>query len=359
MEKLHHKRSLSTSLQPLLKTLNAVVARNFGKALVSFFVMVLGEALCIYLLVSPLYAQIGALNSAAAGASLSSLIMATVVLFASFMIWALFQYGFAVLLLRMVRGEYVTLGYVFYGWRTLSRSLKSALFVAFVGVVLTAAFVFALLYFTDVPERLIMAQRALLSGKTAPETATGAVRIDFAALSVFVLSALVTLIVYLQFAFLFQAAYDDKKGSLWGALKTNVRLLRRNKLRLLCLFLKAGGRFLVIALFAMALDGLLSFTTKANELTAVKLLLNFLYLVNGYTTLLRMYFALPVLYEEARAPQIDVVISDDADALSEREKDSAVIAETIALLEHDTAPSDAASGTDNAVTDSADADRSE
>ena len=334
---------LMKSLKPLVKTLNQVASRNLGRALVSLFVMALCETVCISALCTPLYVRVSAGDTGA-----GALLLAALVLLASFAVWALFQYGFAVLLLRMVRGDYVTLGYIFYGWRTLRRSLPVALFFAAVFTVLTFALVASLFCFTDVPARLVAANeitRTVMAANadgtaSAVQVATGAAFRAMPVLLVAAVGALVVLCALVQLSFLFQATYDGERNSLFGALRANWRLLSRRRLLLVRFVAVAGGTPLVIALLALFATFFIPATHEtgsgSSALDAVLFLLNLIYLMYGYTALLRMYFAVPVLYEEARKSTVQVVLDDE----SEREKDDAVISETIALLEHGVAPSD-------------------
>lgn len=291
-----------------------------GKALFSLFFMALCQTFVISLFVSPLYVLFLRGPDGA-----FSLVLAFAVVFISFLVWALFKFGFFTLLLRMVRGEYVTLGFVFYGWRALKRSLPVSLFFAFVLTAFSAALCAGLFLCTDFFDMFAAFFQA-------EEQAQAAFHFDVKVLIGVVLAIVVLATLFLSLAFLFLSAYDTGNSSLSAALKTNFRLLHKRRLLLVRLLLTAGGRFLLIAFFAFALHTVLVLTTGAEKSSLAKLILNFVYLVNFYTALLRMYFALPVLYEDARAPKIDVLIEDKSD--------SAVIDETIALLENGTAASD-------------------
>lgn len=335
-------KTTQKALKPLITTVNHVTSRTMGRALIALLVLALCETVCLSLLAAPLYVRV---VTGAVGAE--TRVLAWVVLFASFVVWALFQYGFAVLLLRMVRGNYVTLGYIFWGWRTWRRALPVALFLAVVCTALTAAFITTLFCTTDVPARLLAAQEVVrtltaeeAAGMTAqPLAGTAAtVRIDVRGCVVLVAFAFITLTALLQLTFLFHATYDGETSSLRAALKTNWRLLSRRRLFLVRFVLAAGGRRLLIAALALFLSLLIPATPEQGSgggvLSMTTLLFNIVYLINGYTALLRMYIAVPVLYEEARKPQLDMTIGDDT---NHSEKDRAVISETIAFLEHDDA----------------------
>lgn len=308
----------------LVKKINEVSSRNLGKTLFAFFFMAICEALLVSFLMMPLYSRFlkGRTDD-------SSLVLASVLTFASFTVWALFQFGFFSLLLRMVRGAFVTIGFVFLGYKKFKRSLPVSLFVAFLLTLVTAFALAATVLFTDVPDMLASSLAA-----QSDAAALQAFHFDLKALAVALGALALLLLFFFLFAFIFLAAYDGDGSSLAGGLKVNFRLLKSRRLLLFKLLLVSGGRFLLIALGAFGLYSLLSFTTDEKSLTMGKLVLNFVYLVNFYTALLRMYFVLPVLYEDARQPRGDLLIEDHSD--------SAVISDTIALLEHGSQLSDAA-----------------
>ena len=350
---LHEKKQEKRSGRKLLmKTLNQVALQNLGKALVSLFFMALCQTFCFSLLVTPLSLGLFRRGLSPAALQLASLVL----LFLLFALWALFQYGFFVLLLRMVRREYVTLGFIFYGFKRLKKALPVALVYALVLLALSGAFLFVLLSFTSFPDQLADLLRSVAgSAQALPDAASAAgdpaaapaagraagasLPFDWRSPACFGGFALLLVFSLLQLAFLIPAMHDEPASSLASALRTNRRLLRKRRLLLLGLMLRSGGRFLLIALLALVLQAGLTTFASPDRHGLAKLLLNFIYLINGYTAILRMYFALPVLYEDARRPRIDLLIEDHSD--------NAVISGTIALLEQGTPASDTAEVADS------------
>ncbi|MCR5725616.1 MAG: hypothetical protein K6G80_11075 [Treponema sp.] len=305
------------SFRRLVKDLNAVSSRNLGKSLFAFFFMAICQAFLISFLMMPLYSR--TLKGIVDG---TTFVLFGLLMFASFLVWALFQYGFFSLLLRLVRGEYVTIGFIFLGFKKVRHALPVASFVAFVLSVLASLTATGIIVLTDIPSMLV----SFMTAKN-DAAAVSALHFDVRSAAVIGVSVLCLVWLFFTFAFIFLSAYDAAGAAFSSALKANLRLLHKKRWLLFRLLLVAGGRFLLIALAAVGLHTVLVFYTAENTMTFGKLALNFIYLVNFYTALLRIYFALPVLYETVRRPRTEIFIEDRSD--------SAVIDETIALLEHE------------------------
>ena len=303
-----------TSFKQLFARLNQVFAANRGNALFALFLTLLCETvgmMCFFLPSLMLLTHgAGAFND---------VFFALLLVFCALVVWVLFQYGFLVLILRMVRREFVTLGYVFYGFRSLRRTLPLAAVVA--GAVCLLSFAFAVL------SHLLSARLglALPADGMAQFAALGkSVRFVGVMLAAYLL---LLVAVGIHFVFIFYAHYDCAEGNLLSLFGKSARLMRGRRFRLLGLALRAGARNLALAAVALLAVLFVPATNEAGSgsggLSLVSALCNLVYLVNVYTALLRMYFAVPVLYTDAVSPTLDVRVPDG---------DSVVLAEAAALL---------------------------
>lgn len=297
-----------------------------GNALFALFLTLICETVFGMLFAAP-----AAMLLAHESASLNDMIFAALLVFCAVVVWLLFQYGFHVLILRMVRKDYVTLGYVFYGFKKIKQTLTLALALAALVAVVTVAFV--------VSGRIVMAKLNLPIESTSAALVEKSVSDEILLRTgvLLALYALLLVVVFIRFVFVFYLRFDNPDDSVLTLLKKSMRLMRGRYLRLIRLVLRAGGHNLAIAAGAFALTLFIPATNEDGSRTGLSvavMLFNFVYFVNAYTALLRMYFAFPVLYTDALLPTVDETIADD--------KDSVVLTETVALLSGDDKTADAA-----------------
>ena len=347
---------MKTPIKQLLIKLNQTVRPNMGNALFALFLTLICETLLSMVFAVP------AMMMVTHNPALNQVIFSLLMLFCALIVWLLFQYGFHILILRMVRHEYVTLGYVFYGFRKIRRLLPLMLTIATLVSVLTLTLVSG--------SRIIVAKTGLSDAvakemenvesqtessqaKSMPaentqaestqtiaenadqsensplssaqdQTMHRAVRQIGLTTAVY---ALLILVVFIRFAFVFYLHFDNSDDGLLSLFKKSARLMHKNCLRLIRLMLGAGGKNLVIALLTFILTMMISTENRnggRGGLSVALMLFNFVYFVNAYTALLKMYFALPILYTDALQPQVEVTITDD--------ENSQVLANTAALL---------------------------
>jgi len=292
------------SLQALSVKLNQVCGRNLGKALFGFFFMAILETIAMMVIVLPSLSLLSSENED----SPFFLAGACILGFCALEVWLLFQYGFASMLLRMVRGQFVTMGFIFMGFKTLRKSLKPTLFFSII---------FALIF------ALIQLVLYLLSDEVTSFIDSWGMN-AFVALLAGVL-VLLFLFVILQGAFLFQISFEEDI-SFFSQLKKNHHLLKGKRFTLIRLIFIAGGRHLLIAATAFVFTQILSTLGENTSrlLALIGLILSFIYFVNAYTALIRMYFAVPVLYDNLT--HVDVVVEDKWDV------NTLILEETAALL---------------------------
>ena len=334
--------------------LNQAVRPNMGNALFALFLTLFGETILGVLFAVPAMKIVGQ-----EGALFNELFFAAILVFCALLVWLLFQYGFHILVLRMVRKEYVTLGYVFYGFKTIRKTLPLMLTIGMVVAALTVAVVAGGRIFVAKTglDATIAEQIAPSTTETVPSTEpssdaaissdadvlpatdhsdllNGLLKQTAVLLAVYFLLLAVT---FIRFVFVFYLHFDNPADSVFRLFQKSARLMRKNVFRLIRLVICAGGRNLLIAAVAFGATMIIPATGESGSgrggLSIFVMLLNFVYFVNAYTALLRMYFAFPILYTDLIQPTIEVTITDD--------ENSKVLAETVALLSGD---EDAADG---------------
>lgn len=318
-------------LKYLIKGLNQAVAKHFGNAFIAFLFKGICQTVLFSLIMLPLQLR-GMRMLQGEAVSEPSLFLVVLTVFALFLAWALFQYGFCAMLLHMAQERYVTIGFIFLGFKKLRASLPIALLVAFLLTLITVCCVLGLLFFTDVQKTLV---QLLANPDAAPASLAAA--FDARAGLVLLGTALLFLLCFFLLALCFFSAAAHENASLKQVLSENRRCLRAHRLLLFRFLLAAGGRFLLISAGAFFL---LAFVQSASAHPFISLFLNLVQLFNFYVALIRMSFALAAFY---CAAVTETTLQADAD----RADDTAVINETIALLEHglacDEQHSDAAS----------------
>ncbi|MBQ7159410.1 MAG: hypothetical protein IJS09_08335, partial [Treponema sp.] len=123
------------SFKQLLVRLNQTVRPNMGNALFALFLTLICETVLGMIFAAPAMMIMGR------DTEINDLIFAMLLVFCALVVWLLFQYGFHILILRMVRKNYVTLGYVFYGFKKIKRTLPLVLTISLIVSVLTVAVV--------------------------------------------------------------------------------------------------------------------------------------------------------------------------------------------------------------------------
>ncbi len=353
---------MKTPIKQLLVRLNQVVRPNMGNALFALFLALICETVLGMIFAAP------AMMMLTRNPSLNQTIFAAMLVFCSLIIWLLFQYGFHVLILRMVRHEYVTLGYVFFGFKEIKRVLPLLLTIGLIVSLLTIALVAggrivtAQTGLADAVAKQIESVQAQVestqakalqapaesikeaeSGQSLPQASDQS---DDTPLSdnqdavlnqavkqlgiLLAIYALLIVLVFIRFVFVFYLHFDSPDDGVLTLFKKSARLMKNNCFRLIRLMLGAGGKNLVTAIFIFTVTYVISSGSKGGQkggFSILMMLLNFMYFINIYTALLKMYFALPVLYTDALLPQVEVTITDD--------ENSQVLADTAALLTED------------------------
>lgn len=313
-----------TSFKQLFARLEQAVRPNRGNALFALFLTVLCQTVFSMFFLAPVVFLL-----LRGGMTFNERFFGYLLAFGALVVQVLFQYGFFVLVLRMVRREFVTLGYVFYGFKTIRKTLPLAVAVSALVFAVTAAFFFVARHVVAAWWDANLSADIMLSAQEMIRQA------QIPALLLVAAYAVVLVAVGIRFVFVFFLHADHPGEKLPSLFRKSARLMRKKCFLLIRLALRAGGHNFVIAAVALCVMAGMSAAAGADEARQVTPLffstvINLVYLVNIYTALLKMYFAFPVLYVDAVQPSVDVTIAaDDA-----------------ARTEGDQAADDAAEGTD-------------
>ena len=105
----------------MAQTLNSCLRVNMWKALFSFLMMSVLESLFM-----TSFSFLAMLIISSRENSIAVFVISLIFLFVGFVFVMILQYGYQVLLLRMLRNEYVTLGFLFNGFRERKRIAKAS-----------------------------------------------------------------------------------------------------------------------------------------------------------------------------------------------------------------------------------------
>ena len=135
-----------SDLLPAVNKLKEVSRKNLGKAFTSLFVLAM--------LMSGISALFGGtalllFQKKAEGFLFTAGVYA--LLFAGIFVWFLLLDGFLVMLYRMVKNEYVTFGYLFYGFMRFKRTAGAALICTFLTALASFVIVCAVKLFSLLP----------------------------------------------------------------------------------------------------------------------------------------------------------------------------------------------------------------
>lgn len=316
--------------------MNQACAKYMGKVIYTLFLLTLLESLCSFVFLFPAIKIFSDAQQAQAIGSLQTKIIFFALLFAALVVWLTFQFGFAIMLLRMVRNENTNLGFLFMGFRKFNPAgkviLSFAAIISAVGIAtrfITKA-LFAKLWpvvenaFKTASAEIQAAESAAESAGNAASSATDAAGsiLPFApdeAASIFFESGLfagifflLAFIVLIHFAFVFQLHFDKPSVKVGGLFKESFRMMKGNVFRLIGFALCAGGKNLLIAIvFAV----IVSFIPEEKAgLSILVFLFDLAYFINLYTALVKFYFAVPVMYEAVRNEGDELRIENSAQA---------------------------------------------
>ncbi len=298
---------MNFGMKELVARHKKVSKKNLGKLIYTLFLMSILESVLSSLLLTPLLrSSTGDIFSYALFA------LGTVIFF-------LLQFGFASMLLRMTRNEFVTLGFLFYGLTRPKISLGPA--IAFTVLVFLVIFLSRILFAFLFPELLEMAGKTSIDlakiAEQAQSSETFAGNKDLVIQSkLLVYPSLIFLaafffLVLIPFAFTFHFRLDNPKKSVFWAMKKSIVAVFTdfNYVKIIALaFITSWKRLLV----ALPIAGLMLFSiTMGGSLMTV--IIYFFFLLNFYTALIQIMLSVPAVYDRATSkPEIGKMIDLEA-----------------------------------------------
>lgn len=277
--------------QVLLKNrLMAIASRKLGKVFISLFVMGI---------ISSLFALIsfgGMMLADEIKNPWLSVAANFACLFAGSVLMFLIQGGFSIMLLRFVRSEYATIGYLFYGLKRFKKIGPVAIFFAGGFTVISLAVRVAgagiKKLFPDFVQTV-----ASLTGENGTFY-----------IMCFVLVMLVIAFSY-SFVFLFQVRFDNQEKSFFWCLKFSLFLSAGKFFSFVRFFISAGARNLILASFYFGMTLYFSGDEESAVYDLLSMVFDFLYFINLYKAVSLMSLSVAVFYQELIQPSINIVIS--------------------------------------------------
>lgn len=288
--------------------LNQFSSLYLGKIMYALFLISILETLASFAVLSP------AMRLAANGTN-PSIVRAETILFAflAICVWLTFQFGFAVMLLKMTRREYTNLGFIFIGFRRLNPAGK--IIGTFGGLIAILALIsrFATKFiFQKINPNFVFSMPDISSLQDAGQIADqpeviSTMAIDmllFVAIFLAVLFVL-GLFVLIRFVFVFQLHFDNPSMSIPKLFKKSWQMMHKNVFKLILFALRAGGKQLFIAIFLAILVNFIP-ESKNSGLSILTFIIDMIYFINMYTAMIRIYLTVPVMYEEIRNEKLAI-----------------------------------------------------
>lgn len=261
------------NVKALTEKLNFVATKNLGKVFFAMFLMIMVESLVSGVVVFALV-RISSVEN------LTSLYKAIIlgITFILSTISFLFQTGLLVLTLKMVREEFVTIGFVFYGFRKIKKFLPLALINS-----LLVSFIFGIYKLISF---LLKPQLKMLEDKF------GLVVLVSIFIGIILLSVLFVLV---NFIFVTQIKYDNPEMNAFKCFVKSFVLMKGNVFRFFSFVIRSCGINLVLALFYFGMS--LSMNSVKNNFSSIlSFVFDFLYFINIYKAAGRLYFTFPIAY---------------------------------------------------------------
>lgn len=268
-----------------------VARRNLNKIFFTLFLIVILESLCSAAFIGTSFFLNSQEEISGAGSFLSYLLM-----FCGVFFWFMFLGGFSVMLLRMVRNEFVTVGFLFYGFRKF-RQIAPAAFLYTLLTGLCAAVTAGAMYFVSKANPGFIPLLQAQFGERA----------FFYLLLIF--SFVLFFLLCFPQVFLFFLRYDNPKRNVVSLGFLSTKLLLKNVFRFIGFVLTACGRNLILAVFYFGITLSFSAAQKDSVFQFFSLVFDFLYFVNFYKALSLASLAVPFFYEELRKPSIELIVS--------------------------------------------------
>ena len=267
-------------LEKMTEKLSTVVQKNFRNAFSTVFIMMIIESIGSAIFLAPMmYFSITEKTTPL------TMGISYVLLAAGIICWFLLQSGAFVLFLRMVRGDYVSIGFLFYGFRKFKQFVGSAVFFAGLAAFVTVIIRFVIHFTKDTTCDVL----AFLDKHFGEINSI---------LVIAVVLLLLAVIISIRFLFLFFVRYDKPEIGTFKSAGIAAGVIRKKILLLIWFVLKSSARYLVLALFYFAASTYFGFKTESAIQSVAHFLFSFLYLLNMYKAFVMAYFATATFYDE-------------------------------------------------------------
>lgn len=293
------------NIKRLMVKLNQISSQYIGKIMYALFLMSIMETLSFFVILSPSLSP-----SQAASTGLGSKIFTLALAFIALCVWLTFQFGFAIMLLRMTRRQHVNLGYMFIGFKRFNPAGK---------VILSFAGLLALL---TIAARFIT---KFIFSKINPDFSFTAVSIqdlqslsentellsDFALntalyMGIFIgVLFVISVFTLIHFVFVFHLHFDNPHLSIPSLFARSAKMMHKNVFKLILFALSSGGKQLFVAIFLALIVNFIP-EDKASGLSILVFILDMIYFINLYTAMIRIYLTVPVLYEAILNPTLEI-----------------------------------------------------
>jgi hypothetical protein len=255
-----------------MKTLDMCVLRNKGKALIGLIVFAVCETLLTSVLGAPALLLVTSDTISA-----SDIVLAAVLIFAALTCVFILAYGFIIFNMRFVRRQFVSIGFIFIGFREYKRIIPAALLFSLCAVISLVLTEFGLYLLRNQFQALIK-EHGLSAGVGI---------IGGSALLLFILLSL-------KFSFVWPIMWDMPFIHAGSAFLLSAKILKGQVTHLVKFVIKAGGKSLIIAVSFFLFSVLIPPNSSGGF---VFFILDFIYFVNLYTALIRMLIAFPVFFD--------------------------------------------------------------
>lgn len=314
------------TIKNLMVKLNQTCSKNIGQVIYTLFLLTLLESLVSGVIVFPGIKIFS--DAAGTSAEIQAKIIFFALIFAAIAVWLTFQFGFAIMLLRMTRNEKTNLGFLFMGFRkfnpagkvilSLAAIISAAAVVArFIAkAIFSKAFPFFKDFFGGIASGMADAAAEAASSASdaanavsggnlldsagaaasvAPLSAEETLEIIFQAASFSLIFFLIAFVVIIHFAFVFHLHFDNPGWKISKIFSQSFKMMKGKVFKLIGLALCAGGKNLLVAIVFALLATFLP-AEKAG-LSILVFIFDLAYFINLYTALVKFYFTVPVLYE--------------------------------------------------------------
>lgn len=318
--------------------MNQACSKNIGQVIYTLFLLTLLESLVSGIIVFPGIKIFS--DAAGTSAEIQSKIIFFALIFVAITVWLTFQFGFAIMLLRMTRNEKTNLGFLFMGFRKFNPagkvilSLAAIISAATVAARFIAKAIFSKVFpifkdfFSGIASEMAEAAQnatqaaasaasgvsaaaanaaadavssgnlldsASVAASIAPISAEETLEIIFQAASFSLFFFLIAFVVVIHFAFVFHLHFDNPSWKISKIFSQSFKMMKGKVFKLIGFALRAGGKNLLVAIVFAVLATFLP-GEKAG-LSILVFIFDLAYFINLYTALVKFYFTVPVLYE--------------------------------------------------------------